>query len=85
MLRGPWPVWKILAALLLGVLAVALAADTGASLLERWDLARQRLPFDAAAWRARSFDHEPLRRPTRQRMVADLMTRRVRPREHGSG
>lgn len=75
MLRGPWPIWKILAAFLLGVLAMGVAADTGVSLIERWDLARQRLPFHAAAWRARSFDDEPRRRPTRQRMVADLMTR----------
>lgn len=75
MLRGSWPIWKILAALLLCFLAMNVAAERGVYFLERWDLARQRLPFDAAAWRARAFDNEPRRRPTRQRMAADLMTR----------
>ena len=71
-----WPVRKLVAVLVVGVFGIMIAAGTTFYLIERWDIARQHLPFDAAEWRANSFGHKAWSRPTRQRMVGDLVAQR---------
>jgi hypothetical protein len=64
-------------AIIIGVLAMLTAtAATTVYLLQSRDIARQRLPFESAAWRADSRDPEAGSRPTRQRMASDLLARR---------